>query len=55
MSKPSTYHQIAQAEANQVGWRFKKEMETRVTGVPEYPKQPPNSPWAHDAVPKAFG
>ena len=31
--------------------RFKKETATRVTGVPEYPKQPANSFWSCDPVP----
>jgi hypothetical protein len=51
MSRPSTYQELAQADANEVGGRFKKQLETRVTGVPEYPKQSANSPWSHDPVP----
>jgi hypothetical protein len=49
----STYHQRAQWEADQEhGGRFKELGEARVTGVPEYPAQPPTSPWAGpDLVP----
>jgi hypothetical protein len=49
----SVYLHHAQAAANDVGGgRFKKELETRVTGVPEYPKLPTNNPWSQaDPVP----
>jgi hypothetical protein len=42
----------AQADGDlAAGGRFKKEIETRVTGVPTYPPQPPSSFWASDPVP----
>jgi hypothetical protein len=41
----------AQAEADMIGGRFKKQTEARVTGVPQYPRQPTSSPWASDPVP----
>ena len=41
-----TYLSRAQVEADQVGGRFKKEIETHVTGVPTYPSLPASSPWA---------
>ena len=47
----SVYLHHAQAAANDAGGRFKKELEARVTGVPEYPRQPSHSPWANDPVP----
>jgi len=46
-----TYLSRAQADADMVGGRFKKQTETRVTGVPAYPPQPSNSPWHSDPVP----
>jgi hypothetical protein len=46
-----TYFNRAQSDADMIGGRFKKETETRVTGVPSYPKQPASSPWASDPVP----
>jgi hypothetical protein len=49
MTNLPTYLQFAEADANEGGGRFKKE--NRVTGVPEYPKQPANSPWSGDPVP----
>jgi len=42
-----TYLRRAQADADMAaGGRFKKETETHVVGVPQYPRQPDNSPWA---------
>jgi hypothetical protein len=41
-----TYLSRAQADADQIGGRFKKVAETRVTGVPTYPSLPANSPWS---------
>jgi len=48
-----TFLNRAQADAEMsAGGRFKKQTaETRVTGVPTYPKQPANSPWSNDPVP----
>jgi hypothetical protein len=47
----STYHQFAEADANEHGGRFAKEMEARVTGVPQVPPMPEGNPWAEDIVP----
>lgn len=48
----STYLAHAKANADlEAGGRFKKEMETKVTGVPRYPQQPESSPWRRDPVP----
>lgn len=44
----------AQADADMAaGGRFKKQTETLITGVgvPQYPRQPSNSPWHSDPVP----
>jgi hypothetical protein len=41
-----TYFSRAQADADMIGGRFRKQTETRVTGAPQYPRQPSNSPWA---------
>jgi hypothetical protein len=42
-----TFLSRAVADADQSGGgRWKKQTETRVTGVPQYPRQPVNSPWA---------
>jgi hypothetical protein len=50
--RSSTYLHHAQAAANDAGGRFKKELEARVTGVPQYPKLPTNNPWSEpDPVP----
>src|SRR5262245_7924583 len=46
-----TFFSRARADADQLGGRFKKVTETRVTGVPSYPQQPASSPWANDPVP----
>jgi hypothetical protein len=47
-----TYLSRAQADADLAAQgRCKKETTTRVTGVPEYPKQPSSSRWASDPVP----
>jgi len=46
-----TYFSRASADADMIGGRFKRETETRVTGVPSYPRQPESSPWASDPVP----
>jgi hypothetical protein len=47
-----TYLTRAQSDADLTSQgRFKKETATRVTGVPEYPKQPANSFWSCDPVP----
>jgi|RhiMetdeSRZDD1v2_1073273.scaffolds.fasta_scaffold62997_6 hypothetical protein len=41
------YLSRAVADADQSGGgRWKKQTETRVTGVPQYPRQPSNSPWS---------
>jgi hypothetical protein len=48
--KNDCYFSRAQADADMVGGRFKKETEIRVTGVPQYPTQPETSPWANDVV-----
>jgi hypothetical protein len=40
------YLSRAQAEADMVGGRFKRQTETRVTGTPTYPQQPASSPWS---------
>src|SRR5262245_16151574 len=43
----NTYFSRAQAEADlEAQGRFKKQNPTTVTGVPQYPAQPTNSPWA---------
>ena len=50
--RSSTYADHAAASANEAGGRFKKELETRVDAVPQYPKLPPNNPWSEpDPVP----
>jgi len=41
-----TYFNRAQSDADMIGGRFKQQTQTHVTGVPQYPKQPPTSPWA---------
>jgi hypothetical protein len=41
-----TYLSRAQAEADQDGGRFKKEITTTVNAVPTYPPLPASSPWA---------
>jgi hypothetical protein len=42
-----TYLSRAQADAELEGQgRFKKEVQTRVTGVPSYPSLPASSPWS---------
>lgn len=41
-----TYLSRAQAEADQVGGRFKKEVTTTVNAVPTYPSLPSSSPFA---------
>jgi hypothetical protein len=41
-----TYLSRAEADADMVGGRWKKQTETRVTGTPTYPQQPESSPWA---------
>jgi hypothetical protein len=41
-----SYLTRAQAEADQVGGRFRKEVTTTVNAVPQYPKLPASSPWA---------
>jgi hypothetical protein len=47
-----TFFSRAQADADlSAQGRFKRETATRITSVPEYPKQPANSPWASDPVP----
>jgi hypothetical protein len=46
-----TFFSRAQAEADMVGGRWKKQTETHVTGTPQYPRQPSNSPWHSDPVP----
>jgi hypothetical protein len=47
-----TYLSRAQSDADLTSQgRFKRETTTRVTSVPEYSKQPDNSPWASDPVP----
>src|SRR5215471_11295858 len=50
-SRLSTYldHAIAASDLEAQG-RFKKQTESKVTGVPIYPKQPSNSPWHSDPV-----
>ncbi len=48
----STLLDHARAHADDAaGGRFKKEMATEVTGVPQYPKLPATSPFAFDPVP----
>jgi hypothetical protein len=46
-----TYLSRAAADADMIGGRFKKQTETRVTGVPHYPRQPTSSHWHSDPVP----
>jgi len=47
-----TYLSRAQAEAEMsLGGRFKKQTQTQITGVPQYPRQPISSPWHSDPVP----
>ena len=46
-----TYLSRAQADADMIGGRFKQQSQTHVTGVPTYPRQPSNSPFASDPVP----
>ena len=42
----------AQVEiGSELGGRFSHLTKTVVTGVPQVPRQPPNSPFHHDAVP----
>ena len=42
-----TYLSRAQADADlAAGGRFKKQVETHITGTPSYPQQPSSSPWA---------
>ena len=50
--RPSTYldHAIASAELEAQG-RFAKQSESKVTGLPSYPKQPASSHWSRDPVP----
>ena len=40
------YLSRAQADADMIGGRFKKQTETHVTGTPTYPQQPASSPWS---------
>ena len=40
-----TYLSRAQADADLIGGRFKKQVETHITGTPSYPQQPSSSPW----------
>ncbi len=48
----STLLDHARAHADDAaGGRFKKEMATEVTGVPQYPRLPATSPFASDPVP----
>jgi hypothetical protein len=47
-----TYLSRAQADAEiEAQGRFKKQNPTTVTSVPQYPRQPTNSPWHSDPVP----
>jgi hypothetical protein len=47
-----TYLSRAQSDADLTSQgRFKRETTNRITGVPEYPSQPANSPWASNPVP----
>ena len=41
-----TYLSRAQADADLIGGRFKKQVETHITGTPSYPQQPSSSPWS---------
>jgi hypothetical protein len=54
MTKPpegSTYLDVARAEEMLLAsGRFKDEVAAKVPTLPNYPKQPENSPWSNDPV-----